>query len=92
MQVWHETTFSNLFKFIEEPEVIAYEVNNQLEKVKVNLKEIAPMGQNAVYFSNNASYIHGKRNQSAQKKMFDDVYYVILSDVVTGKMSNKMII
>ena len=48
--------------------------------------KIAPMGANAVYFSNNASYVHqAGRTLSNETVGFEVAHYQILSEVITGK-------
>ena len=48
--------------------------------------KIAPMGANAVYFSNNASYVHqAGRTLSNETVGFETAHYQILSEVITGK-------
>ena len=48
--------------------------------------KIAPMGASAVYFWNNASYVHqAGRTLSTETVGFDYSHYQILSEVITGK-------
>ena len=52
--------------------------------------KIAPMGPNAVYFANNALYVHkADRTISAETISFETMHYQILSDVITGMRKMK---
>ena len=52
--------------------------------------KIAPMGPNAVYFVNNALYVHkADRTISAETISFETMHYQILSDVITGMHKMK---
>ena len=51
---------------------------------------IAPMGPNAVYFANNALYVHkADRTISTEIISFETMHYQILSDVITGMCKTK---